>query len=39
MTATRLRLDHLVVCARSLEAGVQYVADSLGATPAGGAVH
>lgn len=39
MTATPLRLDHLVVCARTLEEGVQYVADKLGATPTGGGAH
>ncbi|WP_321814377.1 MULTISPECIES: VOC family protein [unclassified Paraburkholderia] len=39
MTATPLRLDHLVVSARTLEEGVQYVADTLGASPAGGGAH
>ncbi len=39
MTATPLRLDHLVVSARTLEEGVQYVADKLGATPGGGCAH
>ncbi|WP_322042955.1 VOC family protein [Paraburkholderia sp. J67] len=39
MTATPLRLDHLVVSARTLEEGVQYVADTLGVAPAGGGAH
>ncbi|WP_321884528.1 VOC family protein [Paraburkholderia bannensis] len=39
MTATPLRLDHLVISARTLEEGVQYVADKLGATPTGGGAH
>jgi hypothetical protein len=39
MTVTPLRLDHLVVSARTLEEGVQYVADTLGAAPAGGGAH
>jgi hypothetical protein len=39
MTAALLRLDHLVVCARTLDEGAQYVADSLGALPAGGGAH
>jgi hypothetical protein len=39
MTATPLRLDHLVVSARTLEEGTQYVADTLGVAPAGGGAH
>jgi len=39
MNASRLALDHLVVSARTLEEGVQYVADALGIAPAGGGVH
>jgi len=39
MNASPLRLDHLVVAARTLEEGVQYVSDVLGATPAGGGAH
>ena len=39
MTALRLSLDHLVVSARTLAEGVQYVADTLGVAPAGGGAH
>ncbi|WP_025598916.1 VOC family protein [Burkholderia sp. WSM2230] len=39
MTAHPLRLDHLVVSARTLDEGAQYVADMLGAEPAGGGAH
>jgi len=39
MTAHLLRLDHLVVSARTLDEGTQYVADTLGAAPAGGGAH
>jgi TusA-related sulfurtransferase len=39
MNASPLRLDHLVVSARTLEEGVQYVSDALGAAPAGGGAH
>jgi len=39
LPAHPLDLDHLVVSARTLEEGVQYVADTLGAAPAGGGTH
>ncbi|WP_027799816.1 VOC family protein [Paraburkholderia dilworthii] len=39
MTAHLLRLDHLVVSARTLDEGTQYVADILGIAPAGGGAH
>ncbi|MFT0171253.1 VOC family protein [Paraburkholderia mimosarum] len=39
MNATPLRLDHLVVAARTLEEGVQYVSDALGVAPSGGGAH
>ncbi|WP_027210290.1 VOC family protein [Burkholderia sp. WSM2232] len=39
MTAHLLRLDHLVVSARTLDEGTQYVADVLGVQPAGGGTH
>jgi hypothetical protein len=39
MTAHPLRLDHLVVSARTLDEGTQYVADTLGLAPAGGGAH
>lgn len=39
MPAPRLSLDHLVVSARTLEEGVQYVAAALGVEPAGGGAH
>jgi hypothetical protein len=39
MTAHSLRLDHLVISARTLDEGTQYVADALGAAPAGGGAH
>ncbi|WP_091998556.1 VOC family protein [Paraburkholderia lycopersici] len=39
MNASPLRLDHLVVTARTLEQGVQYVSDALGVAPAGGGAH
>ncbi|MGF6570926.1 hypothetical protein ABH945_003037 [Paraburkholderia sp. GAS333] len=39
MTAHLLRLDHLVVSARTLDEGTQYVADTLGVAPAGGGSH
>ena len=38
-TAQSLSLDHLVVSARTLDEGVQYVADTLGVAPAGGGAH
>lgn len=34
-----LALDHLVIAAATLDAGAQYVADTLGVTPAGGGKH
>jgi hypothetical protein len=39
MTANPLRLDHLVISARTLDEGTQYVADTLGVAPAGGGAH
>ncbi|WP_109478491.1 VOC family protein [Paraburkholderia sp. C35] len=39
MTATTLRIDHLVVSARTLDEGTQYVADTLGVAPSGGGAH
>lgn len=39
MTAHTLRLDHLVISARTLEEGCQYVADTLGVAPSGGGAH
>ncbi|NML32987.1 VOC family protein [Paraburkholderia antibiotica] len=39
MTAHSLSLDHLVISARTLDDGVQYVADALGVAPAGGGAH
>lgn len=39
MAAHSLKLDHLVVAARTLEEGVAYVADTLGIEPAGGGAH
>ncbi len=39
LPAHSLSLDHLVVSARTLDEGVQYVADTLGAAPAGGGAH
>jgi hypothetical protein len=39
MTATQLSLDHLVVSARTLEEGTQYLADTLGVAPAAGGAH
>jgi hypothetical protein len=39
MTVQSLRLDHLVVSARTLDEGTQYVADTLGVAPAGGGAH
>ncbi|WP_144159011.1 VOC family protein [Paraburkholderia sp. BCC1885] len=39
MTAHTLRLDHLVISARTLDEGTQYVADTLGVAPAGGGAH
>src|ERR1700735_4847366 len=39
MTAHSLRLDHLVISARTLDEGTQYVADTLGVAPAGGGAH
>lgn len=39
MTAPMLRLDHLVISARTLDEGTQYVADTLGVAPAGGGAH
>jgi hypothetical protein len=39
MTAHTLRLDHLVISARTLDEGTQYVADTLGVAPAGGGSH
>jgi hypothetical protein len=39
MTAHTLELDHLVISARTLDEGAQYVADTLGVAPAGGGAH
>jgi len=39
MTVHPLRLDHLVVSARTLDEGSQYVADTLGVAPSGGGSH
>ena len=39
MTAQKLHLDHLVITARTLDEGTQYVADTLGVAPAGGGAH
>ncbi|MBV8626744.1 MAG: VOC family protein [Paraburkholderia sp.] len=39
MTAHKLQLDHLVIAARTLDEGTQYVADTLGVAPAGGGAH
>jgi len=39
MTVHTLRLDHLVVSARTLDEGSQYVADALGVAPSGGGSH
>ncbi len=39
MTAPLIQLDHLVVSARTLEEGVEYVAAALGVTPSGGGAH
>jgi hypothetical protein len=39
MTAHLLHLDHLVVSARTLDEGTQYIADLLGVAPAGGGAH
>src|ERR1700739_5000443 len=39
MTAHSLRLDHLVISARTLDEGTQYVADTLGVAPSGGGAH
>ncbi|WP_118183832.1 VOC family protein [Paraburkholderia phosphatilytica] len=39
MTAHPLSIDHLVVTARTLDEGTQYVADTLGVAPAGGGAH
>ncbi|MEA3087678.1 MAG: hypothetical protein QOC89_5375 [Paraburkholderia sp.] len=39
MTAHSLHLDHLVISARTLDEGTQYVADTLGVAPAGGGTH
>jgi hypothetical protein len=39
LTTQSLSLDHLVVSARTLDEGVQYVADTLGVAPAGGGAH
>jgi Glyoxalase-like domain len=39
MAVNLLRLDHLVISARSLDEGTQYVADTLGVAPAGGGAH
>ena len=39
MTVQKLYLDHLVVTARTLDEGTQYVADTLGVAPAGGGAH
>jgi hypothetical protein len=39
MTAHTLRLDHLVISARTLDEGTQYVADTLGVAPADGGAH
>jgi hypothetical protein len=39
MTAHPLHLDHLVISARTLDEGTEYVADTLGVAPAGGGAH
>ncbi|WP_323121699.1 VOC family protein [Burkholderia alba] len=39
MAAHPLQLDHLVIAARTLDEGVAYVADTLGAQPSGGGAH
>ncbi|MGS1004664.1 VOC family protein [Burkholderia glumae] len=39
MTAPALKLDHLVVAARTLDEGTAHVADALGIEPAGGGAH
>ncbi|RKE24293.1 glyoxalase-like protein [Paraburkholderia sp. BL23I1N1] len=39
MNAHSLRLDHLVISARTLDEGTQYVADTLGVAPTGGGAH
>lgn len=39
MTAHPLQLDHLVISARTLDEGTQYVADTLGIAPSGGGAH
>ncbi|GAB7539593.1 VOC family protein [Burkholderia sp. 22PA0099] len=39
MTARPLKLDHLVIAARTLDEGTAYVADTLGTEPAGGGAH
>ncbi len=39
MTVRSLCLDHLVVSARTLDEGTQYVADTLGVAPSGGGSH
>lgn len=39
MTVRSLRIDHLVISARTLDEGTQYVADTLGVAPAGGGAH
>lgn len=39
MTVHTIRLDHLVISARTLDEGTQYVADSLGVAPSSGGAH
>ncbi|WLE60208.1 VOC family protein [Burkholderia plantarii] len=39
MTAPALKLDHLVVAARTLDEGTAHVVDTLGIEPAGGGAH
>ncbi len=39
MTARSLHLDHLVVAARTLDEGAQFVADTLGVEPVAGGAH
>ncbi len=39
MNARPLKLDHLVIAARTLDEGTAYVADTLGIEPAGGGAH
>jgi hypothetical protein len=39
MSVSSLRLDHLVIAARTLDEGCAYVADTLGVAPSGGGAH